>query len=135
MGDAMLVIFPCEQREIAVCSACDLALEAADEAVERVRALNDTHRPDDGTTIECGVAVHVGEVMYGNIGAADRLDFTVIGPAVNEVARVERMCREVEQPLLTTTAFANASSDDLVSLGTFALRGVATPQELFTLPT
>jgi adenylate cyclase len=64
IGDAMLAIFPCEQRENAVCDASDLALEAAEEAVRRVCALNDTHRPADGTTIECGVAVHIGEMMY-----------------------------------------------------------------------
>ena len=86
------------------------------------------------SALETGLALHLGDVMYGNIGAGDRLDFTVIGPAVNEVARVEQVCREVEQRILLTRAFAEASIDELVSLGTFALRGVALPQELFTLP-
>ncbi len=133
MGDGMLAVFPCGNAP-----ACDAAGAALAAAVAALSALDDVNRARvmaGKPPLHTGLALHYGDVMYGNIGAADRLDFTVIGPAVNEVARVERMCREVEQPLLTTTAFANASSDDLVSLGTFALRGVTTPQELFTLPT
>ena len=133
MGDAMLVIFPCEQRAQAVCSACDLALDAAEEAVERVRALNDTHRPKDGTTIECGVAVHVGEVMYGNIGAADRLDFTVIGHAVNLVARLSKLCADLDRAILISDAVAGMSRRELVSLGQHQLKGIGALQEVFTV--
>ena len=74
--------------------------------------------------------------MYGNIGARDRLDFTVVGPAVNEASRIEAMCRGLEQNLVISSAFAEAakgSTDRLVSLGRYALRGVRKPQELFTL--
>ncbi|MCH8809172.1 MAG: adenylate/guanylate cyclase domain-containing protein [Proteobacteria bacterium] len=133
MGDAMLVIFPCEQREQAVCGACDLALEAAEEAVERVRALNDTHRPKDGTTIECGVAVHVGEVMYGNIGAADRLDFTVIGRAVNLVARLSKLCADLDQAIVISDTVSGLSRRELVALGRHELKGIDALQEVFTI--
>ena len=133
MGDAMLAIFPCEQSEPAICGACDLAVEAAEEAVARVRALNHTHRPGDGTTIECGVAVHIGEVMYGNIGAADRLDFTVIGHAVNLVARLATLCADLETAIVISDAVARMSGRDLVSLGQHKLKGIDAPQEAFTV--
>jgi adenylate cyclase len=133
IGDAMLVIFPCEADQDAICTACDLALEAAVEAVERVRALNDTHRPADGTTIECGVAVHVGEVMYGNIGAADRLDFTVIGHAVNLVARLSKLCADLDRAVLISSAVAAMSRRELASLGQHELKGIDALQEVFTI--
>jgi adenylate cyclase len=74
-------------------------------------------------------------VFYGNFGSTERLDFTVVGPAVNETSRIAAMCRSVEQPLLVSEAFANVEGmrRRLVSVGRYALRGVAQPQELFTL--
>jgi adenylate cyclase len=83
------------------------------------------------------LALHVGDVFYGNVGSKDRLDFTVIGPAVNEVSRILAMSRSVEQDVLLSSAFAAALGpelrDRLVSVGRYALRGVERPQELFTL--
>ncbi len=82
------------------------------------------------------VALHVGDVLYGNIGSRDRLDFTVVGPAVNEVARIETLCRSLEQQVIVSSAFApdaGTASDRLVSLGRYALKGVRRPEELFTL--
>jgi adenylate cyclase len=81
------------------------------------------------------VGLHVGEVFYGNIGSRARLDFTVIGPAVNEVSRIAAMCRSVDQPVLISPAFAavDGMRGRLLSVGRYALRGVAKPQELFTL--
>jgi adenylate cyclase len=74
-------------------------------------------------------------VFYGNVGSIERLDFTVLGPAVNEVSRIAAMCRSAEQPVLVSEAFANVEGmrRRLVSVGRYALRGVAQPQELFTL--
>jgi adenylate cyclase len=75
-------------------------------------------------------------VFYGNIGSKDRLDFTVVGPAVNEVSRIAAMCRSVDQPVLVSSAFASAIGEPqkrLVSVGRYALRGVGRPQDLFTL--
>jgi adenylate cyclase len=82
------------------------------------------------------LGLHIGEVFYGNIGSKERLDFTVVGPAVNEVSRIASMCRSVDQPLLVSSAFAAAlgeSGSRLVSVGRYALRGVGRPQDLFTL--
>jgi adenylate cyclase len=81
------------------------------------------------------LGLHVGEVFYGNIGSMERLDFTVVGPAVNEASRIAAMCRSVEQPVLVSEAFANVDRmrERLVSVGRYALRGVERPQELFTL--
>ena len=82
------------------------------------------------------VALHVGDVLYGNIGSPDRLDFTVVGPAVNEVARIEALCRSLDQQVIVSAAFARDAgrpAHRLVSLGRFALKGVRRPEELFTL--
>jgi adenylate cyclase len=82
------------------------------------------------------LGLHVGEVFYGNIGSKDRLDFTVVGPAVNEVSRIAAMCRSVDRELLVSEAFAEAMTEperaQLVSAGRYALRGVDRPQHLFT---
>jgi adenylate cyclase len=89
-------------------------------------------RPTTGFTL----ALHSGEVLYGNIGSQERLDFTVVGPAVNEVTRIQGMSRSLEQPLLVSATFAEACGEQrarLVSVGRYALRGVERPQELFTL--
>jgi adenylate cyclase len=82
------------------------------------------------------LGLHIGEVFYGNIGSRERLDFTVVGPAVNEVSRIANMCRAVDQPMLVSAPFAAAIGEPnglLVSVGRYALRGIARPQELFTL--
>jgi adenylate cyclase len=82
------------------------------------------------------LALHVGEVLYGNVGAADRLDFTVVGPAVNEVARIEALCEPLDRALLISAEFAEAlkdGDDRLQSLGDYHLRGVREPKEIFAL--
>jgi adenylate cyclase len=81
-----------------------------------------------------GVGLHLGRVVYGNIGAADRLDFTAIGPAVNVASRIEGLCRELGCPVLISDAVAMRYTPPLVSMGSYALRGSATPVELYTLP-
>jgi class 3 adenylate cyclase len=80
-----------------------------------------------------GVALHVGEVVWGNIGAADRLDFTAIGPAVNLVSRLEGLCRLIDRAVLVSGAFAAESGAPLIPLGERALRGIAAPCAVFTL--
>jgi adenylate cyclase len=74
-------------------------------------------------------------VLYGNVGATDRLDFTVIGPAINELARIEALCEPLDRPILVSAEFATAADcrDRLVSLGCHALRGVREPKEIFAL--
>ncbi|MEO6028927.1 MAG: hypothetical protein ABIR79_18850 [Candidatus Binatia bacterium] len=80
------------------------------------------------------LALHVGEVSYGNIGVPGRLDFTVTGPAVNEVARLEGLCKQLGQPVLASDRFATLAMGHLISLGSHELRGVGRPIEVFTLP-
>ena len=82
------------------------------------------------------LGLHAGPVFYGNIGSAERLDFTVVGPAVNEVSRIAALCRSVAQPVLASSAFREApgeAGDRLVSVGRYALRGAGRPQHLYTL--
>ncbi len=132
IGDGVLAIFTVENRT----RACESALAAAAAAREAVTAVNRARRGAGLPTTDMYLALHIGEVFYGNIGSEDRLDFTVIGPAVNEVSRIAAMCRSVDQPLLVSAAFAGAlgpSRERLVSVGRFALRGVGQAQDLFTL--
>ncbi|MEE9250725.1 MAG: adenylate/guanylate cyclase domain-containing protein, partial [Alphaproteobacteria bacterium] len=85
--------------------------------------------------LKLAIGLHLGDVMYGNIGAADRLDFTVIGRAVNEAARIEGLCRSLGKQVLVSASFTGSCTcEPLVSLGLHRLRGVREPQEIFALP-
>jgi adenylate cyclase len=131
IGDGILAIFTAEDRE----HACAASLDAATVVRKEVTALN-ARRAQNGLPVtDMYLGLHVGEVFYGNIGSTERLDFTVVGPAVNEASRIAAMCRSVEQPVLVSEAFANVDRmrERLVSVGRYALRGVERPQELFTL--
>jgi adenylate cyclase len=130
-SDGTFAIFTAEDRA----HACGAALSAAITARGHVEELNRRRIADSKPITEMYLGLHVGEVFYGNIGSRERLDFTVIGPAVNEASRIAAMCRSVDQPILMSSAFADVGGikGRLVSVGGFALRGVAQPQELFTL--
>ena len=131
IGDGIVAIFTGSDRA----HACAAGLAAAMEARSKVAALK-VRRAGDGLPVtDMYLGLHVGRVFYGNIGSTERLDFTVVGPAVNEASRIATMCRSVEQPVLISEAFANVDGmrERLVSVGRYALRGVAQPQELFTL--
>lgn len=132
MGDGLLAIF----KGDSVADSCDAALDAADWLLRHMSRVTAKRVGENLPVTGFRVVLHLGDVMYGNIGARDRLDFTVVGPAVNEVSRIEAMCRSLEQTLAISATFAEAASrsrDRLVSLGRYALRGVRRPQELFTL--
>jgi adenylate cyclase len=132
IGDGLLATF--ETGDSA--EDCRRGLAAAEDAFARVAALNARRAASDLPTTGFYLSLHVGDVFYGNIGSDDRLDFTVIGPAVNEVTRINGMCRSLEQDLVLSSAFAEAAGPArarLCGLGRYALRGVARPQELFTL--
>lgn len=130
IGDAMLAIFRIgpdgDARE-----ACALALAAADEAFANLDNLNQRREEHGAEPIRFGIALHIGEVQYGNIGAADRLDFTVIGPAVNLAARIEGLCPQIGQPVIVSAAFAEASGAALDPLGEHRFKGVPMPQAVF----
>jgi adenylate cyclase len=127
IGDAILAVFPIGDEGPG--PACHRALAAAEAVLARVEAASRT----EAEPIALGIALHTGRVMYGNIGGLTRLDFTVIGASVNELCRVEAMCKSLGEPLLMTAAFAAALGDvELRSLGHHALKGVAKPQEILT---
>lgn len=122
IGDAMLAIFPMAEPR-----ACQRALRAALEAQEGMARLNEERRAVGRAELGFGLALHVGDVMWGNIGAQERLDFTVIGPAVNVATRLEELSKELRRPLLVSGDFAGACAcahATLDRLGDYALRGV-----------
>jgi adenylate cyclase len=131
MGDGALAIFAADDRS----RACNAALAAAVAARQGVAELNERRTARGLPTTDMYLGLHVGVVLYGNIGSRERLDFTVVGPAVNEVSRIAAMCRSAEQPMLVSAAFAEIGNNKarLVSVGRYALRGVSGAQELFTL--
>jgi adenylate cyclase len=128
IGDAMLAIFPIEQDAQATCAK---ALIAAERAQAALSAENQRRSEVGLPRIEYGLALHVGDVMYGNIGSDTRLDFTVIGPAVNLTARIESMCRQLSRQILLSSDFVALGQIAANSLGAFALKGVAADQEIF----
>ena len=98
--------------------------------------INDRRRAADLPLSNFSLALHLGDVMYGNIGAEDRLDFTVVGPAVNMAARIQDLCRPLERDVIISAAMAKSAVRErqrIVSMGRYVLRGVPEPQELFTL--
>lgn len=132
MGDGMLAIFNTGDDG----RSCRAALAAADRVIERLSEVTARRQAGGLPATRVYIGLHLGDVMYGNVGARNRLDFTVIGPAVNEVSRIEAMCRALDQDLIVSSAFAAAAGDRcdrLASLGRYVLRGVRQPQELFTL--
>jgi adenylate cyclase len=133
IGDAMLAIFPIAD-DLDRDRACRTALVAAEEALADLARLNAARRGERRSPLEVGIGLHTGAVMYGNIGAPDRLDFTVIGPAVNLVTRIEDLCGELGRPLLASARFASPCGSQLTSLGSRRLKGFAEPQEIFGLP-
>jgi adenylate cyclase len=133
IGDALLAIFPMVD-DLDRDRACQAALAAAEEALADLDRLNHRRQAGGRPTLEAGIALHAGAVTYGNIGAPDRLDFTVIGAAVNFVTRLERMCGQVGRSLLASAVFASPCGSKLVSIGRYRLRGMAQAQEIFALP-
>ena len=103
----------------------------------RIAAVNANRSSRELPITGAYLGLHIGEVFYGNIGSKDRLDFTVVGPAVNETSRIAALCRSVEKDILMSSAFVAASPPEdrvrCVSVGRYALRGVERAQELFTL--
>jgi adenylate cyclase len=126
IGDGLLAAFDIDGGSPA--TACCQALHAALHARDGLEAAN----RDRELPMEAGIALHYGDVVYGNIGCEQRLDFTVIGRAVNEATRIEALCRTLNRPLLISAAFAKVCAcHPMVSLGHHRLRGVAASQEIF----
>ncbi|WP_311273643.1 MULTISPECIES: adenylate/guanylate cyclase domain-containing protein [unclassified Rhizobium] len=133
MGDSVLSIFPVGQEHASAFLACSKALAAAQSAILGTDALNKTRANSRDPEIKVDFVLHLGEVFYGNIGAAQRLDFTVIGRVVNEAARLESLCERLERQMLISSSFAEHCNVSLEPLGTFQLKGVAEPQVVYGL--
>jgi adenylate cyclase len=156
MGDGLLAVFPIFENEPDASGACNRALGAARASRAAIHALSCEH---DGGTLEdfrFGVALHFGELLYGNIGGSSqpanqafldgapaldeiswepsRLDFTCIGPAINLAARLERMSSQLGRAILASEDFARHVSLDWVDLGEFSVRGFTRPERVFGLP-
>ena len=134
IGDAMLAIFSFEEADRV--ETCRRALDAAIEAMRNIEALKAARVAASAPAASVDLALHLGEVLYGNVGATDRLDFTVIGPAINEVARIEALCEPLGRVVLASAEFVAAASDGdsrLEFAGRHVLRGVRDSKEIFAL--
>jgi adenylate cyclase len=134
IGDGLLAIFPITDREADVRQVCREALAAAEEARINIDAIDTTKSVKDAGDVRFGIALHVGHVLYGNIGSGDRLDFTCIGPAVNLTARLEKLTARFGRTIVTSADFARHSHTSLELLGEFPVAGFSAPQAVFGLP-
>lgn len=132
IGDGVLAIFPVAGG--APREACDAALRAVSAAQAGMAHLDAARRQQGLPSLRFGAGLHLGEILWGNIGAADRLDFTAIGPAVNLVSRLEGLCRPLDKTVLVSGTFAAETGTSLIPLGTHVLRGIASPCAVFTVP-
>jgi adenylate cyclase len=128
IGDGLLAIFPLSRP-----SACANLLRAVSEARQAMAVLNESNRHTGRAPLNYGIGVHVGDVMYGNIGSRSRLDFTVIGPAVNMASRLEALTKQLGRTVLLSRAFADSvrGDFDLERVGEYPVRGFSDPVELF----
>jgi len=117
-----------DEREI-----CEAALAAAHEARAAVKALTYMDRGHLAEQLNFGLALHVGDVLYGNIGGSHRLDFTCIGPAVNLAARMEKLAGSLGRTILASAEFASHASQDWDDIGEYSVAGFARPQRVFGL--
>ena len=132
IGDAMLIVFPIDANTSSH-QACNNAIEAALDAQTTIATLNHQRRRHQQPEIHFGVGLNVGEVIYGNVGAPDRLDFTVMGPAVNRVARLETLTKTLEADILFSREFAELLDQPTRFLGDHEMKGLALPQAVFAL--
>jgi len=133
IGDAVLAIFPIEDLSDPHPEACGKALAAVRTANEHIEKVNRDRGVEGKPLLNFGTGLHRGTITYGNVGTERRLDFTVIGPAVNEAARIEDLCKTLDEPVLMSSAFAKGAPGALVSLGDHLLRGVQGQLEIFAL--
>ncbi|WP_336490332.1 adenylate/guanylate cyclase domain-containing protein [Methylobacterium nigriterrae] len=131
LGDGLLAVFPVADAEAQPCPACEAALRAAEDAIAANLRLNERHRISGGHNLDIDVALHFGDVVYGNVGASRRLDFTVIGRAVNEACRMESLCDALGRNIVLSETFAHRCARPTLKLGTFALRGLREPRSLY----
>jgi class 3 adenylate cyclase len=139
IGDGLLAIFPVTGIVTGTATgtpgeACEAALRAVGAARAGMAHLDAVRQTQGLPPLPFGMAVHFGEILWGNIGAADRLDFTAIGPAVNLVSRLEGLCKPLACSVLISGEVAAETTTALISMGEHMLRGIASPCAAFTLP-
>lgn len=131
MGDGLLAIFPASGDSVA--ASCAVALAAGQGALNRLNALNQKRSQRNEQLLAMGLALHVGQVAYGNIGGRSRLDFTVIGPAVNHTSRLLELAKSLDVCAVASEAFARRCGENLPSLGMHRLRDVESLQTVHSL--
>jgi class 3 adenylate cyclase/uncharacterized protein (DUF427 family) len=134
IGDSVLAIFAIDDPDRKEPEACARALAAANAASRQFAAVNEQRAADGAPALNFGIGLHRGDLTYGNVGTAKRLDFTVIGSAVNEASRIESLTKTLHRQILISAAFRDSVPDTLVSLGHHSLRGVTGAREIFGLP-
>ncbi len=133
IGDAVMAIFPFEDGQRPASAMCNAALMTARESRARAALRNKTREEQGLTPIDFGVGLHAGKVMYGNVGTERRLDMTVTGPAANEVARLESLCKRLGIPIIASERFQALYQGDLAPLGRQEAAGIVGGLEAFTL--
>jgi adenylate cyclase len=132
IGDGFLAIYPCERHKTESQIACRAALQAAQVATWRMGDLNRSRASDGKPELGYGIGLHIGNVMYGNVGLRDRLTFSAFGVAVNEVTRLESLTRTYKVPIIASDTFVEYCGGAWTKLGQEELRGVEQPMTVFT---
>ena len=125
IGDAVMAIFPVEEDTRPTSDMCRAALMTSKDAIARAQRLNEVRAGNGLPDIKFGIALHVGQVMYGNVGTDRRLDFTVVGPAANEVVRLDSLSKKLGTPIVASATFNAESPEELTALGTHEVQGVS----------
>src|SRR5215831_3598414 len=127
IGDGFLAIFPCDRNQKGTGEACTLALSAVLDAMERMAETNRQRQEKGEAALGYGLSLHIGNVMFGNVGLAERLSFSVFGSAVNEAARLETLTKKLGTPIVASQEFADYCAAEWEALGHEVLRGVQAP--------
>jgi adenylate cyclase len=131
VGDGFLAIFPCERNQKESAEACQMALAGAQEAVKRMEEANRERLAKSEEPLGFGLGLHIGNVMFGNVGLADRLAFSVFGSAVNEATRLEQLTKKFGSPVIASAAFRDYYGGDWEALGNEILRGSDSPMDVY----
>ncbi|KQW20726.1 adenylate cyclase [Afipia sp. Root123D2] len=134
MGDGLLAVFPIAADDSDAEAVCARVLAAARKSRESVAAMTYADGADTLGSFRFGLALHVGKVLYGNIGGGNRLDFTCIGPAVNLAARIEKIAGRLNRTIVASAEFAHHAGTDWADLGHFSVAGFAAPERVYGLP-
>lgn len=127
IGDGFLAIFPCKRTREEAGDACRRALSSALTAMQGMEEVNRRRQAANNAPLGYGLSLHIGDVMFGNVGLPERLSFSAFGSAVNETVRLEKLTKKFSTPIVGSKAFANSCRGDWDALGCETLPGVGTP--------